>query len=1111
MAEKTAGMFPSGQNILDELGPCGGGTVRVIVNGINSGCHSIPSNWQDQVDNSGRYPVLRGDAVDIMPILYGPLEEGEYYETGDLNNDGLNELYKATTTITNGVATENVITVYGFDNEGNKTETSFDDWLEQQGPDLSELIAEYGEEVVNDLKGKYDELVDFIGKVPEDPVGSIKKMAEIFIEGATGIDPQCSGSAGPGTETELETWILDCVSIGVLIDIGIPGLPGLGGIFKNTTIRDIKEAAEKVGSTFEDFINGNPTCGENDDQECTPAQILEDLGNWVIDSVGDIFDGIDDLDAEKILGTLGGIFGPILSGIIYEEFKDLINSEIEDVIGIPVIPLSQACTGDQSGLVDYGNGCEEPCPNNPQLPKSSQFCVEDVVQEDFDCSTVNRQGGIVEKGANEPDENCGECLQGFEEDADGNCVEEEVPPECEGPTAQDCTALHKEHIPCTDVADASCGECLDGYTENEQGQCVEESTTTPDCPDGQVRRGGLDDGECVTPGVVCFSEPSKYAGDDPNIAKGQFNSEGFCVDPNVGQTCDNNAVNPDDCDDCGDGTTPDQHIDGDCNKDLKNIDGTGGQCPADSERDGQNPVYDGRDTNQSGFFTTPNGITYTYDPCNPSLGYSMVGQNVNVCEDPNNLNYGNIVEQPQEPCGDCNEGFDKPAGYTNCTSFEDLCRDQAPGYTPADNNPACGTTQGPDECEQINPATGQPSPKDNEGQCIDCTDPNNALACGWFDCGDNVYVPTQDDCPTTPPNLCDDPNATGSDENGNCICEKGYYPSRDGTKCIEDDKPESEVDCNDPNITDEQKENCEWVKCPNDGSWHPPGSDPEKVCAEVVPPECLDPQTDQDYRDCGYLQCGPNTPNRGQWFPEGTDMEEACGPVIIVDDICDDPNSTTYGQQGECGPCKEPFIKQGGKCQCPRGSQEIEGECVFTGDPCDDPVYASENQDECGPIVDPCDDPVYAAENPQECGYTCDDPNATVLEGGLTPGACGPCKEGYVFDGAVERCVQIEQPDPCDNPEYAAANPDECLPAPPLDCSDLEYAAANPEECAPAPPPETGGGGGGGGGGAGAFSPFIAGIDYTPQALPTAPAAPQKDYMAELDSLIKRSLFEGIV
>jgi hypothetical protein len=42
------------------------------------------------------------------------------------------------------------------------------------------------------------------------------------------------------------------------------------------------------------------------------------------------------------------------------------------------------------------------------------------------------------------------------------------------------------------------------------------------------------------------------------------------------------------------------------------------------------------------------------------------------------------------------------------------------------------------------------------------------------------------------------------------------------------------------------------------------------------------------------------------------------------------------------------------------------------------------------------------------------------------------------------------------------------------------------------------------------FDPFVAGINYTKQVVPEPPAPPQKDYMAELDNIIKRSLFEGM-
>lgn len=351
MANETSYVPPPINEFYSELGEDGKckneSHVPVFIDGKKAGCGSS-SFFRDYYvagTGVGTVPFIQGTVDQIYSMLYGELPDGEYYEIGDLNKDGVNEVYSYTFNET-GVKVKQ--SVYGYDDDGNVTTTSYSDW---SAPDLSELIEKYGEDAVNDLKGKYDELVDFIGNIPEDPLGSIKKMAEVFIEGATGIDPACSGAAGPGTETELETWVLDCVNMGILVDIGIPSLPGLGGIFKSTTLRDIKEAAETVGSTLEDFINGNPTCGENNDQECTPEQILEDLGDWVVGAVEDIFgDAEGEIDIESILGKLGDIFGPVLSGIIYGQFKDLINGEIEDVIGVPVIPFKSLDDCELKGL-----------------------------------------------------------------------------------------------------------------------------------------------------------------------------------------------------------------------------------------------------------------------------------------------------------------------------------------------------------------------------------------------------------------------------------------------------------------------------------------------------------------------------------------------------------------------------------------------------------------------------------------------------------------------------------------------------------------------------------------------------------------------------------------
>ena len=1059
---------------------CGPGSVLIVHQGeMGTGfCSSIPRYFDSYVQYIDRQPTLEltdvgeYDIERLYTVLYGPLEPGEYYNRRDLNGDGVTDFYKASEVD----GEEQILTVYGRDDEFQKYEISYDDWLEQygqnEGPDLSELIAEYGEDVVNDLKGKYDELVDFIGNVPEDPVGSIKKMAEIFVEGTTGIPPECEWvSGGP-----LDEWYKKCVTVGVLIEIGIPGLPsGIGGIFKGATIGEIEEALKTIGKKFEDIVDGNPTCGEDGTQECTPITILGDLGREVLDTIGSIFEDAEgEITVESVLGKLGGIFGTVLGGIIYEEFKDLINSEIEDVIGIPVIPFAPLAECEKKGqtTVETSEGSGQfqcgPCKQEGFKPIGPDGeCVDpDVKTAGQPCQgPYNSTGETDEQGncnfvegadcqpPNEPAGTAGKI------DASGNCIA--VGGDDDDDDDDDDVTLTTEEQICKntdrkydDLNDICLQECDNPeYIILGDGNCGPDPnvTTSSDCPDGEVRRGGLDDGECVKPGNSCFSEPNQYSGDQLNITQGQFNSEGFCVDPNVGQGS------------CPNGNEPDYFPEDEDQDGAFEFDGysytydpcdptgkentligtpiddggteTGGSCPEGSERD--EPFYDSRDTDQSGFIVS-NGITYSYDPCNPSSGFTMVGQNVGCSAEEEQQGKvttanGDCVEIGsaclrsafgQEYCS--KTGYNTPYGVINsngdceCPSTEtgETCSDENRQQNPDgscadkckdnfefDNNDKCvPIQQGSSPCEQINPATGQPSPKDDMGECVDCTDEANALACDWFDCGDNVYAPTRNDCPTAPPPI---------------------------------------------------------------------------VC---------DPITDANADECGYKKC-----DNGTYVPK----DEQC-PIIV--DPCETIDATNAE---ECG-----YKKCDDGTYIPKDQQ-----CPITVDPCDDPVYASENQDECGPIVDSCDDPVYAAENPQECGYTCDDPNATVLEGGLTPGACGPCKEGYVFDGTVERCVQIEQPDPCNDPDYAAANPTECGTTPPPDCSDPEYAAANPEECMPSPPPppETGGGGGGGGGGAGAFSPFIAGIDYTPQALPTPPAAPQKDYMMELDNLIKRSLFEGIV
>ena len=168
--------------------------------------------------------------------------------------------------------------------------------------------------------------------------------------------------------------------------------------------------------------------------------------------------------------------------------------------------------------------------------------------------------------------------------------------------------------------------------------------------------------------------------------------------------------------------------------------------------------------------------------------------------------------------------------------------------------------------------------------------------------------------------------------------------------------------------------------------------------------------------------------------------------------ICDDPQATNYGEEGEC--TYPPIVT----CDDPAASNYgEEGECTYGPTVCDNGATIESGCQECPSGQD------FDADG--NCGpiYECDDPNATIRP----DGSCGPCKQGYVFDGAVERCVQESTPNPCDNPAYAAANPTECGTTTPPECNDCtcaEYAAANPEECGTTPPPPEPPEGGGGSG-----------------------------------------------
>ena len=231
------------------------------------------------------------------------------------------------------------------------------------------------------------------------------------------------------------------------------------------------------------------------------------------------------------------------------------------------------------------------------------------------------------------------------------------------------------------------------------------------------------------------------------------------------------------------------------------------------------------------------------------------------------------------------------------------------------------------------------------------------------------------------------------------------------------------------------------------------------------------------------------------------------------DDGADDP---------DCSTITEANYAACGKVKCPDGSFKDNYDACFAGtdggpdDGVDDPdcsTITDANYVACGKVK--CPDGSFK-DTDSDCSAVtsspCDQQNRVTNE----DGSCGECKPGWIEDPeGFDQCIQAPpECNDCSCPGYAVANPRECAQCPEgQEYCEATGACATPEECAAAsaPPPEPDSGGMLGGGAAGAFTPFLAGLDYEAQPLPTVEAPPQKDYMAELDSLIKRNLFEGLV
>jgi len=477
--------------------------------------------------------------------------------------------------------------------------------------------------------------------------------------------------------------------------------------------------------------------------------------------------------------------------------------------------------------------------------------------------------------------------------------------------------------------------------------------------------------------------------------------------------------------------------------------GEGGNGPDDLCDDGSEPFYINFDDDKDGAFTDPrDGKSYTYDPCDQTQPPVEVSG----------------PDDGNDECPDPNQVRRGGIAGATCVTVGQVCFAEPSKY-PGDST----TTQ-----------QGQYS---TEGFCIDvrggqCTNGNTPEYLpedtdqdgAFFYDGDSItYDPCADDLSSSmywtpaPELVCNDENADppAGDDGGCGPCKSDYA------------KPEGYDVCT--SIVDI----CAAQNVPGYG----PDDAPCKDIDTTDPCTQADPNSQSDGQ--GGCEC------KEDYVPDNDENSETFGKCVPSkqepQELCSDENATNNGELGPCV-CPDGFtVSKDGKA------------CISVGLPpetCSDPNAVNDGQDgpcECKPgfSKDPetllCVGGTPSCDNgaTEESGCdTCPDGTSVLeYEDGICPSTTEECDNGATDFPACTTC-----------PEGQSLN-DEGL------CVTIGE---------PPVTPPAGGGGGGGVGGGGMFDPFVAGINYTKQAVPEPPAPPQKDYMAELDNIIKRSLFEGM-
>lgn len=787
---------------------------------------------------------------------------------------------------------------------------------------------------------------------------------------------------------------------------------------------------------------------------------------------------------------------------------------------------------------DVTETCEDNCKNTQHVvdPETGECGPPPFVNPGPDEATCTSRGKSfvpADETAGTPS-SCGDCVEeGWTHEGVGtNCVDPNPDPnncEASGKTLNE----DKTCGPCAKAdwnpvgANGECVapvECWDGSTKPTEAECPEkvcdessfqeevvETTTIPygqGVPRVQAPTYTEVNGVCTkTTYEVIVADPTQQQCE----AEGKALSEDgkTCVEPTP---CTNGATLESGCEQCEDGSSPSDYEGGKCGGKLIVTPETCGPETFTAERTVEASVGSGEVKDPTVEYMVENGectkvtIVYVAGPVMPQVcGPDTVANTVNLTE---TLPYGSTLPAPQTTYGDVDGVCTATvttyvAGPPNCTEITEVNYEDC-GYVqcPEGSVEPYATSSG--ECyDPVQPCEDPNRIQNEDGSCSDqCNGDlvlqdqgNGSFLCGEPPCGPNTVDQQVEQNVVIP--------------FGEPLPESQTSYEDDGTQCVA--------------TTVTYTQGPEPQDCASQGRQQTD----EFTCGECLP----------EYQAEGDRCIPKEQPDCASQFREQTDVY-TCGECLegytLADDevtcrpkTCEDSNAKNYGEIGACGECEAGYSRdpENPDSLCTADTTVVDPEPDPDPEPCPDGRPRDAEGNCPGPVVveDPCDDAIYALENPGECGEeeTCENgatdyPECTQCADGSLPDAnlgCGgndTCDNGATDWPLCSECPDGTPTDPdtpcsggpdCTDPDYAAANPEECTPGPEcVDCTCPEYAAANPEECLPSPPPPPEGGGGGGGGGAGGQEkrePIEFGISADPELL-ARKQFPITDYLSGL-------------